>query len=54
MVTFAVSHLDNVATFPGTKYMYSMIFRLDIVVNRISGQKGVAQGGHNIPSALYT
>ena len=28
-------HLDIVATSPGTKYIYSIIFRLDIVANRI-------------------
>ena len=26
---------DIVATFPGTKYIYSVIFRSDIVANRI-------------------
>ena len=29
------NHSDMVATFPGTKYMNSVIFRLDIVANRI-------------------
>ena len=28
-------HSDKVATFPTTKYMYSYIFRSDIVANRI-------------------
>ena len=28
-------HSDIVATFPGTKYIYSIIFRSDIVANRI-------------------
>ena len=28
-------HSDKVATFPGTKSIYSFIFRLDIVANRI-------------------
>ena len=37
-------HSDIVATFPGTKYIYSIIFRSDIV----------AQGGHNIRSGLYS
>ena len=27
-------HSDMVATFPGTKYIYSIIFRSDIVANR--------------------
>ena len=29
------SHSDIVATLPGTKYIYSIIFRSDIVANRI-------------------
>ena len=28
-------HSDIVATFPGTKYIHSIIFRSDIVANRI-------------------
>ena len=28
-------HLDVVATFPSTKYIYSIIFRSDMVANRI-------------------
>ena len=28
-------HSDIVASFPGTKYIYSIIFRSDIVSNRI-------------------
>ena len=28
-------HLDIVATFSGTKYIYSIIFRSDIVANQI-------------------
>ena len=28
-------HSDIVATFPGTKYIYSIIFRSDIVANQI-------------------
>ena len=28
-------HLDKVATFPGTKYIYSIIFRSDIVASQI-------------------
>ena len=28
-------HSDKVATFPGTQYIDSIIFRLDIVANRI-------------------
>ena len=28
-------HSDIVATFPGTKYIYSIIFRSDIVASRI-------------------
>ena len=28
-------HSDIVATFPGNKYIYSIIFRSDIVANRI-------------------
>ena len=32
---FYSGHLDIVATFPGTKYIYSIIFRSDIVANRI-------------------
>ena len=28
-------HSDIVATCPGTKYIYSIIFRLDIVASRI-------------------
>ena len=28
-------HSDIVATFPGTKYIYSIIFQSDIVANRI-------------------
>ena len=36
-------HLGKVATFPGTKYIYSIIFRSEML----------AQGGHYIRSALY-
>ena len=28
-------HSDKVATFPGTKYIYSIIFRSDIVASQI-------------------
>ena len=30
-------HSDIVATFSGTKYIYSIIFRSDIVANRYTG-----------------
>ena len=33
-------HSDIVATFSGTKYIYSIIFRSDIVANRIVSRKG--------------
>ena len=32
---FYSGHSDIVATFPGTKYIHSIIFRSDIVANRI-------------------
>ena len=39
-------HSDIVATFPGTKYIYSIIFRSDIVTKRI---KWPERGGPRWP-----
>ena len=39
-------HSDIVATFPGTKYMYSIIFSSDIVANQI---KWPERGGPGWP-----
>ena len=43
-------HSDIVANFPGTKYIYFIIFRSDIVANQIWWPE---RGGHYIRSALY-
>ena len=57
MLTLSFSRIqctqDIVATFPSIKYIYSNI-QIGYSGQSVSGQIGVAQGGHYIRSAMYS